>query len=136
MLKYIVLLVVLFILSVEGIVGRSERREGWLSAYDQEPTDLTLEYRLSTGDISRGFGVYIAVPECNRIGETGIIELPNGQKETYQVFDCASRDLLNDSSYSWMKDNNIIAELDYYSYQEHGLGRATLYITNKRIDKR
>lgn len=104
--------------------------EGWLSAYAKEPTDHTLEYRLETGDIQEGYEAYIAVPECNRIGETGVIVLPDGNQKTYQVFDCASRNTAEDSSHAWMTENNIVAELDYYTWKDHGLGRAKLILDN------
>ena len=47
-----------------------------------------------------------------------------------QVFDCASRDTETDDSSNWMYSNNIVAELDYYSWKEHGLGRAKLTKTS------
>jgi hypothetical protein len=98
--------------------------EGWLSGYAQEPTDHTISYRLGTGDIQHGFDVYIAVLDCDRLSETGTIEFSDGTRRSYQVFDCAQRG--DSHTYSWMEDNNIVAELDYYSWEEHGLGRAKL----------
>lgn len=127
-------LFIFFFSGVSSVFAKEESKtmvyEGWLSAYAQEPTDHTMAYRLETGDIQEGYEVYIAVPECSRIGETGEIEFPDGIKKSYQVFDCASRDTETDDSSNWMKDNNIVAELDYYSWKEHGLGRAKLTKTS------
>lgn len=125
-----VLLVLFIFSSFSTVFAKEENKtvvyEGWLSAYDKEPTDHTIEYRLENGDIQEGYDTYIAVPECNRIGETGKIVFANGTEKSYQVFDCASRNVSEDNSHGWMKENNIIAEIDYYSWQEQGLGRAKL----------
>lgn len=110
--------------------GKVDIYEGWLSAYDQEPTDHTLEYRLEIGDVQEGYDVYLAVPGCDRIGETGLIRFPTGETKTYQVFDCASRNTTEDQSKTWMEENNIVAEIDYYSWEEYGLGYAILLVTD------
>ena len=100
--------------------------EGWLSAYDLEPSEGTYEYRLSIGDIEPGYDVYLAVSDCSRMSETGLIFFDNSTVETYQVFDCAKRNN-EDGTKTWMEQYNIIAEIDYNSWQRHGkLGKAIL----------
>lgn len=108
--------------------------DGWLSAYEKSRTDATYNYRLEVGDIQEGYDVYIAVPQCDRIGETGLIYFyDHALLRTYQVFDCASRNITVVPGYYWMTRNNIIGEVDYYTWQEIGLGRASLYKSQVRL---
>jgi hypothetical protein len=94
----------------------------WLSAYEPEPTIATLAYRLDNGDIELGHDVYLATADCSRIGETGIITIGDSPPLNYQVFDCLGAD----AGYDWMARQNIIAEVDYWTWQRYGLGRATM----------
>lgn len=114
-------LFVLILLPIEQASSLGEY-EGWLSAYDQEPTMDTIYYRLGNGDIQLGFDVYIAVPNCKRIGETGTMIIGDSKPLTYQVFDCSGDEATND----WMNGNNIIAEIDFWAWQKYGLGRAVI----------
>jgi len=100
----------------------NDTQSGWLSAYDKEPTIATMNYRLTIGDVELGHDVYLAVADCSRIGETGRITIGDGEPLSYQVFDC----LGSDADYNWMAQQNIIAEVDYWTWQRHGLGRATM----------
>lgn len=99
---------------------------GWSSAYVEETTIGTYNYRLSIGDIEPGYDSYIAVNDCGRISETGIMII-NDSVRTYQVFDCARRDN-SDGTRTWMEESNILAEIDFYTWQDHpDLGRIELY---------
>ncbi len=86
---------------------------GFASRYDQLPTDATLDYRLEMGEAQTGYPVYIARPDCSEIGLEYWVEYGNGWQLS-QVFDCAVRDD-SDGALSWMTNNNILVELDYYS---------------------
>jgi len=97
-------------------------QSGWLSAYDMAPTIGTMTYRLESGDVELGHDVYLAVANCGRIGETGKISIGGGEWLDYQVFDCLGAD----AGHDWMAAQNIVAELDYWSWQRHGLGRAMM----------
>ena len=99
------------------------RQSGWLSAYAPETTIGTSTYRLDSGDVELGHDVYLAVADCGRIGETGHITIGNSEELDYQVFDC----LGSDADYDWMKAQNIVAEVDYWTWQRYGLGRATMW---------
>ena len=105
----------------------SPTQSGWLSAYDKEPTIATMEYRLTIGDVELGHDVYLAVADCARMGETGRITIGDGEPLSYQVFDCLGAD----ASHNWMAQQNIIAEVDYWTWQRHGLGRATMEKDNE-----
>jgi hypothetical protein len=97
-------------------------QSGYLSAYAIEPTVGTMTYRLESGQVELGHDVYLAVADCSRIGEIGEISIGGGEWLDYQVFDCLGAD----ASYDWMAANNIIAEVDYWSWQRHGLGPAVM----------
>ena len=111
----------LFVLPIKQ-ASSLELYEGWLSAYDQDPTMDTLYYRLDIGDVQLGHDVYIAVSDCKRIGETGTMTIGESGPLSYQVFDCLGDDIGHD----WMTDRNIIAEIDYWAWKKYGLGRATI----------
>ena len=99
---------------------------GWSSAYVIETTIGTYDYRISTGDIDPGYDSYIAVSSCKRLSETGIMVI-NDDIRTYQVFDCAKRDN-SDGTKTWMEEDNIAAEIDYFTWEDHEeLGRIKLY---------
>jgi len=100
----------------------SSEQTGWLSAYDEESTINQINYGLSTRQIQEGRTVYLATADCKRIGEVGLIQIGDSDWLDYQVFDCAG----NDGTPDWMGQNNIIAEIDYYTWQRYGLGRATM----------
>jgi hypothetical protein len=126
-LKIIVILTVVVGGQMNSMAPSLPSHEGWLSAYAEGPTVATLEYRYETGDIDEGYDVYLAVLDCSRLSESGVIKYDDGTVETYQVFDCAARDN-KDGTQSWMERHNIVAEVDYYTWKRRGrLGRAALY---------
>jgi hypothetical protein len=100
----------------------TQSNSGWLSAYDEEPTIDTYIYRLAIGDIELGHDVYLATADCSRIGEVGVITIGDNEPLNYQVFDCLGAD----AGYDWMARQNIIAEVDFWTWQRYGLGRATM----------
>jgi hypothetical protein len=88
---------------------------GYLSAYGRLPTDATIDYRQSVGDIPQdlsGYDVLIAVSDCRLIGKTGVLYTAVGALRAL-VIDCAG----NDGTPAWMFENSIIAEIDWYSWQ-------------------
>ena len=89
---------------------------GHLSAYAELPTTATLAYRIELGQIELGDeDVYIAVLDCSRIGDTGML-VSEDLSLSFLVFDCAG---IADGGYDWMVDNDIVAEVDYYTWQSY-----------------
>lgn len=87
---------------------------GYLSAYDQVPTDATIAYHQELGNLPEdlsGYDVYLAVLECDNHGRTGTL-VAEGLALKFIVFDCAG---IEDGGYSWMVRHNIVAEIDYYA---------------------
>jgi hypothetical protein len=100
------------------IAALNSANTGYLSAYAQFPTDATIEYRQELGQIPHDlseFDAYIAVLDCSQIGETGNLYTDVGTLYVL-VFDCAG---IEDGGADWMIDNNYIAELDWYTWQEY-----------------
>jgi hypothetical protein len=93
--------------------------EGWLSAYAQTPTDATIDYRISIGDVPvnvwEQYDLVIAVLDCRLIGKEIILRTEKGDFYGI-VFDCAGS---SDGTVSWMNEHNILAEVDWYFWQEH-----------------
>jgi len=107
---------------VSAFLAQAPIMTGWLSAYDIEPTVGTFVYRLESGEIETGHEVYLATADCSRIGETGQISINGGSWLDYQVFDCLGSDAESD----WMTELGFVAEVDYFTWQRHGLGMATV----------
>jgi len=83
----------------------------WFSQYAQAPTDGTVIYRQSVGDIPMDMSMYagvIAVEDCRRMGQEAMINVKGRWFRTI-IFDCLAR-----NEYNWMQANNIVAELGYY----------------------
>lgn len=97
--------------------------EGWASYYAESPTYHTLLHRLEIGDITEDdaawAAAYIATESCEHIGSRAIITI-NGVELPAIVFDCARRDN-GDNARSWMQENNIIFEVDYYTAVKLGI---------------
>ena len=90
----------------------------WFSQYGQEPTDGTMEYRWSVGDIPLDMSLYagvIAVEDCRRIGQEAMINVKNKWRRV-MVFDCLAR-----NEHNWMQEKNIIAELGFYLARKAGV---------------
>lgn len=86
--------------------------EGYISAYQQSPTDGTLAYHNIERDPNV---VYIAVRDCDDHGKTGTLTV-NGMAYPVYVFDCAG---WYDGGLIWMYRNNVIVEVDWYTWQKH-----------------
>lgn len=100
------------------ISQNAHAERGYLSAYAQLPTDATLEYRQELGQIPTDlsqFDAYIAVLDCTKIGDTGELHTDVGILDVL-VFDCAG---IEDGGASWMAENSILAEFDYYTWERH-----------------
>lgn len=90
---------------------------GFLSAYAELPTVATVEYRQEIGDLPHDISKYdvlIAVADCGLIGKEGVLHTIVGSLKAI-VFDCAG----NDGTPSWMEENNIVAEIDYWTWQKY-----------------
>lgn len=90
--------------------------DGYLSRYDKTPTDMTLEYRKSVGDVPlhKMYDGYIATVSCDYIGHEGVLNTEAGQFDII-VYDCAGAD----GAFDWFSDNNIVAEIDWYLHEQH-----------------
>lgn len=87
--------------------------EGWLSAYDQRPTDATIAYYQDVGMLPDDLvGPLIAVYDCWRIGQTVTIHTYDGLTLEATIFDCAGA---GDGGQDWMQRHNYVGELDYYT---------------------
>jgi hypothetical protein len=94
-------------------------QDGWLSQYDQGPTDATIAYRQKLGDIPADLSPYdgvIAVEDCGQIGKDAYLFV-SGRWHRVMVFDCPGHAWTRD----WMRDNNLIAEMGYYLTESLGL---------------
>jgi hypothetical protein len=96
---------------------------GTLSQYDQASTDMVLYNRSVFGQTSytlpdnrEGVTGYIAVYDCERIGQVVTVSWAN-HAERLMVFDCAGDDITR----LWMKQGNIIGEVDFYTAQRWGM---------------
>lgn len=93
---------------------------GWLSQYSEAPTVATIDYRQRIGDLPADLGHYdgfIAVADCGRIGASAWLSIEGGALERVAVFDCAGAD----GSAQWMENNQIIAEVDFYTAERYAL---------------
>jgi hypothetical protein len=119
--QYITLaLLIVHLLSINN--AERNKISGWLLAYDEIPTIHQLDYAIANGNAQPGHAVYLATADCKRVGEVGLIKIEDSHWMDYQVFDCAGAD----GTAAWMEENNIIAEVDYYTWRDYGLGRATM----------
>ena len=90
---------------------------GYLSAYAELPTVATLAYRQEVGDIPQDISQYdalIAVADCSLIGREALLYTEIGTM-TAIIYDCAG----NDGTPTWMAENRIVAEVDYWTWQRH-----------------
>lgn len=88
----------------------SMRETGFLSAYDQAPTDATLAYRFGENVDLSAYDGFVAVRDCGRIGETAELETIAGTFDVL-IFDCAGG---ADGGLQWMIEGGYVAEIDYY----------------------
>ena len=88
---------------------------GTFSQYGQRPTDATIEYRDSVGQLPKGVHGYIATESCDHVGDRAWISLNNGPWFRVGVFDCSG----HSSTSEWMQKNRIIGELDFYLATEY-----------------
>ena len=88
----------------------------FLSAYAFNPTYGTLKIRQEWGqlpaDVSE-YDVLLAVPNCDLIGRDATMRV-GGVDYDALIFDCAGP-----GSHTWMIDNHVAAEVDYWFWREH-----------------
>lgn len=88
---------------------------GYVSAYAEQPTIHTAQYRYSVGDIPERKGYYVATIGCDYVGWRGILHSDQGESIPVTVFDCAGAD----GAFDWFEANNIVAEVGYYLWQDY-----------------
>jgi hypothetical protein len=112
----------LFLAAILGIPNKdivkprpSIQLDGYVSAYNEQPTIHTLAYRRSVGDIPHlKVDGYVATLSCDYVGKEAILETSVGNLNVV-VFDCAGAD----GGHSWMRDNNMVVEIDYYLWRKY-----------------
>jgi len=108
---------------------------GLTSRYSPGVMQATIAARIEMGQLSAhsvaAHDGYVAVLDCNRIGDTLWIMVNDGRHwqtgelvdggrwQRVLVTDCARRDGA-DGARSWMADNGILTELDYYTAARYG----------------
>lgn len=110
---------------VDPSVSTTEYDEmhGYLSKYSEAPTIGTVNYRIHTSkqlpeDAWHRYDTFIAVHDCDLIGREGWLHIPAENLNLKAVvFDC-SGDL---ETSQWMKDNNILGEVDYYTANKYNV---------------
>ena len=110
--------VIIALLSLPTPPAEHQVMSGYLSGYDQLPTDATIAYRQETGQIPANLSSYdalIAVLDCAQIGQVGTLYTAVGPLRI-MVFDCAGVD---DGGHQWMVNGRYVAELDWYTRQLH-----------------
>jgi hypothetical protein len=89
-------------------------RTGWWSQYDEGPTLAQIEYHGFSINDADGF---IAVLDCDRVGEYAWIRVNMSDWFKVLVFDCLGAN----GNLSWWRNNHILGEIDYYTAVKHGV---------------
>jgi hypothetical protein len=95
---------------------------GPLSQYSNGVAERTIRVRQTASvsmplpDVLPKTDGYLAVLECEHIGEIWWLMFPDGVVESFLVIDCAG----DWETISWMERNNIIGEVDFQTAQRHG----------------
>jgi len=88
---------------------------GWASQYSPGVMERTILNQQRYGNLPMSLPVvdgYVAVLDCNRLGEIVYLRPEGGEWEKFLVTDCARRDG-KDGTRTWMLKSNIIVEVDY-----------------------
>lgn len=112
--------IIISLFGLNALFGQSDTvpYTGYLSAYDQTPTDATIDYRINSGEIDNNLDKYdgvIAVLDCNHVGKDALLVV-NDNHFLVKIFDCAG---IEDGGASWMIDNNIVGEIGFYLRDTH-----------------
>lgn len=110
--------VILALLALPTPPADHQVMSGYLSGYDQLPTDATIAYRQEIGQLPADLSQYdalVAVLDCAQIGRAGTLYTAVGPLHIV-VFDCAGVD---DGGHQWMVNGRYVAELDWYTRQQH-----------------
>lgn len=100
-----------------------DEMHGYLSEYSEAPTIGTVNYRIHTSkqlpeDAWHRYDTFIAVHDCDLIGREGWLHIPaENLKLKAVVFDCSG----DVETSQWMKDNNILGEVDYYTAKRYNV---------------
>jgi len=104
--------------------GATETHRGTFSQYAQLPTDATLAYRISTGEVDvddlTGAAGVVALASCDYIGDTVWIRFEDyggGRWLRVVVFDCSG----HSETTKWMEENDILGEIGFHLAQELGI---------------
>lgn len=101
--------------------------EGSLSRYDPGVMERVLDWRHKHGipagfdPYGRNYDGYIAVADCDRVGDTAVLDLYisgeyMGQK-TVLISDCAGAP----ETVQWMIDHRIVAEIGWQGWTDWGI---------------
>lgn len=97
---------------------------GWCSHYNPGVMQATVEVRSSFRPNDIGYLApsstaqgYIAVVDCARLGETVWVRFGDSAEwNQLQVSDCSG----HESTTRWMRENNILGEVDYWMAARYG----------------
>ena len=92
---------------------------GFASQYGKSPTDGTIVYRQSVGDLPNDISLYdglIATNSCEHMGKEATVVI-DGKSYFVVVFDCSG----DAETKEWMQQNRIIFEVDYYLAERIGI---------------
>jgi len=97
---------------IAAILSHFTVMDGWLSQYDQGPTDGTIVHNQEAGLIPQDLSAYagvVATESCEHVGKPALLAAA-GRWLPVMIFDCSG----DQESTDWMLDNNIVAEVGYY----------------------
>lgn len=91
-----------------------EIQDGWWSQYAEEPTLWQIDYHDYQDEEVDGF---IAVLDCDLVGQYAWIKVNNSPWQYVRAFDC----LGSNGNLGWWTENNIIGEIGYYLAEKFGV---------------
>lgn len=101
--------------------------EGWASQYAKGVMSRVVRYRQRQGQLPldlSGYDGAVARPECADIGKDVWLRFDGGDWERFVVADCGSKSDARESDglsgYDWMKQGNVLVEVDYPTAERHG----------------
>jgi hypothetical protein len=100
---------ILFAASV-ALLGGMPIETGILSQYALYDMPPVVEARQAWGQLPAdltGIDGFIATADCDRLGDTALLSINDGEWLTVMAADCSG----HTSTTEWMRDNNILAEI-------------------------
>lgn len=106
------LAIYLLLASLGATPNESNTQIGWWSQYAENPTLSQIQYHGFEDEQVDGF---VAVLDCDRVGQYAWITINDSPPLHVRVFDC----LGTNGNLSWWRENNIIGEIDYYLAEQY-----------------